>query len=145
MSIAQICAMDVASITHADSILWLWTTNHHTREAFAVLDAWGFEHKTILTWCKDRMGTGDWLRGQTEHCLLATRGKPTVQLISQGTSLHAPRRANSQKPEEFYALVEELCPAPRYCELFQRQPRAGWDGHGDEVPNISSAVAVGPS
>jgi N6-adenosine-specific RNA methylase IME4 len=27
--------------------------------------------------------TGDWLRGQTEHCLMATRGKPIVQLSNQ--------------------------------------------------------------
>jgi hypothetical protein len=34
-------------------------------DAFKVLEAWGCEHKTILTWVKDRIGTGDWLRGQT--------------------------------------------------------------------------------
>ena len=45
MSILQICSMGTAigAITHDDAILWLWTTNHHMREAFAVLDAWGFE------------------------------------------------------------------------------------------------------
>jgi ParB/RepB/Spo0J family partition protein len=42
MSIAQICAMPVASLAHDDGcILWLWTTNHFMREAFGVLDAWG--------------------------------------------------------------------------------------------------------
>lgn len=70
MSIAEICAESekVKALAHEDCILWLWTTNHHMREAFVVLDAWGFKHKTILTWAKDRFGTGDWLRGQTEHC-----------------------------------------------------------------------------
>ncbi len=133
MSIAQICAMDVRSIAHDDCLLWLWTTNHHMREAFEVLDAWGFQHKTILTWAKDRMGTGDWLRGQTEHCLMAVRGKPVVHLTNQTTLLNGPLRANSQKPEEFYAFVEGLCPAPRYAELFSRTPRPNWDGHGDEA------------
>jgi ParB/RepB/Spo0J family partition protein len=139
MSITQICALDVRSLAHEDSILWLWTTNHHIRQAFAVLEAWGFEHKTILTWAKSRAGTGDWLRGQTEHCLMATRGKPVVQLVNQTTLLHGPLRANSQKPEEFYALVESLCPAPRYCELFSRQQRERWDGHGDEAPPPSES------
>src|SRR5271166_2094153 len=60
MSIEQICKMgvDVGQIAHDDCVLWLWTTNHHMREAFKVLDAWDFEHKTILTWVKDRMGMG---------------------------------------------------------------------------------------
>jgi N6-adenosine-specific RNA methylase IME4/ParB-like chromosome segregation protein Spo0J len=134
MSIAQISALDSASIAHQDCILWLWTTNHHMREAFEVLDAWGFTQKTILTWLKDRMSTGDWLRGQSEHCLMAVRGKPVVHLTNQTTLLHGKVRRHSEKPEEFYALVERLCPAPRYAELFSRHKRKGWDGHGDEHP-----------
>jgi N6-adenosine-specific RNA methylase IME4 len=43
-------------------------------------------------------------------------------------------RAHSQKPDEFYELVEKLCPAPRYADLFARTTREGWDCHGDEVP-----------
>src|SRR5262249_50340626 len=108
MSIAAIAAVDVRSITAENSILWLWTTNHHIREAFTVLDAWGFEQKTVLVWAKDRMGCGDWLRGQTELCLFATRGKPIVTLTNQTTLLRAPVRAHSQKPIEFYNLVEGL-------------------------------------
>ncbi len=139
MSISQICALDVAGIAHDDCILWLWTTNHHMREAFAVLDAWGFTQKTILTWGKSKMSTGDWLRGKTEHCLMAVRGRPVVTLSNQTTLLHGPVRAHSQKPDEFYAMVESLCPAPDggRLEMFQREPRPGWIGHGDEAGNTS--------
>ena len=75
------------SLAHADCTLWLWTTNAHHRDAYAVLDAWGFEHKTTLTWFKDKMGVGHWLRGQTEHCLMAVRGHPLVELTNQTTAL----------------------------------------------------------
>jgi N6-adenosine-specific RNA methylase IME4 len=132
MSIAEIAAIDVASIAHQDCILWLWTTNFYMRDAFGIVEAWGFEQKTILTWVKDRFGFGDLLRGQTEHVLVATRGSPVFQLTNESTALFAPVRAHSQKPREFYQLVERLCPAPRYCELFQRRGRPNWDGHGDE-------------
>jgi N6-adenosine-specific RNA methylase IME4 len=107
------------------------------RHAFTVLDAWGFEAKTILTWVKNKFVRGDWLRGQTEHCIMATRGKPTVELTNQTTVLHGAVRANSQKPDEFYAMVEKLCPAPRYAELFARTERRKWDGHGDELARDS--------
>ncbi len=138
MSIDQICAVHVGPIAHADCIVWLWTTNFHMRAAFSVLDAWGFAPRTILTWVKDRMGTGDWLRGQSEHCLLAMRGKPIVHLTNQTTVLHAPARAHSQKPDEFYAVVESLCPAPRYATLFHRgATRPNWDGHGDEADDAT--------
>jgi N6-adenosine-specific RNA methylase IME4 len=135
MSIEAICAMDVKAIAHDDSILWLWATNHHMRETFSVLDAWGFQQKTILTWVKDKMGLGDWLRGQTEHCLMAVRGKPVVTLTNQTTALHGPMRAHSQKPDGFYAFVEGLCPAPRYAYLFSRyRHNERWDCHGDQAP-----------
>jgi N6-adenosine-specific RNA methylase IME4 len=143
MSIEAICAVGprVRAIAHDDCILWFWTTNRYMREAFIVLGTWGFEQKNILTWVKkDHIGRGDWLRGQTEHCLMAVRGKPVVELTNQTTVLYAtvPRDASgrpihSAKPDEFYAFVEGLCPAPRYAELFQRKPRERWDGHGDEV------------
>ena len=135
MSIAQIQAMKIGDIACEDCILWLWTTNHHMHEAFIVLDSWGFEHKTILTWAKDRMGTGDWLRGQTEHCLLAVRGKPIVTLTNQTTLLRGPLRKNSQKPDEFFPFIESLCPAPRFAYCFARSDfsRKLWDCHGDEI------------
>jgi N6-adenosine-specific RNA methylase IME4 len=135
MSIDQICALDVGGIAHRDCILWLWTTNHHMRQAFEALDAWGFTQKTILTWAKDRMGTGAWLRGQTERALMAFRGKPIVELKNQTTLLPGPLRKNSQKPAEFYDFIEGLCPAPRYAYLFSRyRHNEKWDCHGDEVP-----------
>jgi len=101
MPIEQICALPVAAIAHEDCILWLWTTNFYMRFAYQALDAWGFQERTILTWVKDRMGLGDWLRGQTEHCIMAVRGRPAVTLSNQTTVLHGKAREHSRKPEEF--------------------------------------------
>jgi N6-adenosine-specific RNA methylase IME4 len=42
---------------------------------------------------------------------------------------------HSLKPKEFYDLVESLCPAPRYADLFSRyRHNDKWDCHGDEAP-----------
>jgi N6-adenosine-specific RNA methylase IME4 len=132
MSITAICALPVQAIATEDAVLWLWTTNAHMRDSYAVLDAWGFESKTILTWGKQKFGVGNWLRGQTEHCHLAVRGKPTVQLTNQSTLLFADAGAHSAKPDAFYELVEALCPGSK-VELFQRTSRPGITGHGDEI------------
>lgn len=132
MTLDEIKALPVREMAADDSILWLWTTNAHLPVAFDVVRAWGFEYKTMLTWVKDRMGTGDWLRGQTEHCLMAIRGRPVVTLTNQTTVLFGPLREHSRKPEEFYALVESLCPGSK-VELFARTPRRGWVAHGDQV------------
>jgi len=126
MTVDEIKALPVAERAHPDGcVLWLWTTNAFMRQAFDILDAWGFENKTILTWVKDKMGTGDWLRGKTEHCLMAIKGKPIVTLTNQTTALFGPLREHSRKPDEFYALVDSLCPGNK-AEWFARTAREGW-------------------
>lgn len=137
MSIGEIGALKVPA--DENCILWLWTTNAFMRQAYQVLDAWGFRDKTILTWVKKRIGVGNWLRGQTEHCILAVKGKPIVRLTNQSTVLHAPSREHSRKPEEFYRLVEELCPARVRLELFAREARKGWTSAGAEVARFQAA------
>jgi N6-adenosine-specific RNA methylase IME4 len=132
MPIEDIKAMPVREIADENAVLWLWTTNAHLPVAFDVVTAWGFEYKTLLTWVKDRMGTGEWLRGQTEHCLLGARGKPVFLHGSDGTALEGARREHSRKPEEFYALVERICPGSR-VELFARTQREGWRAFGDQT------------
>lgn len=137
MDIEEIKAMPVAEIADENAILWLWTTNAHLRIAFDVIEAWGFEYKTLLTWVKDRMGTGEWLRGQTEHCMLAVRGKPVFLHGHHATALEAARREHSRKPEEFYALVEQTSPGGK-VELFCRQERDGWHSYGNETSKFLS-------
>ena len=132
MGIEEIMGLAASDIADEDAILWLWTTNAHLRVAFDVVKSWGFEYKTLLTWVKDRMGTGEWLRGQTEHCLLATRGKPVFIHGNHTTVLKALRREHSRKPEEFYILVEATCPGSK-VELFARQARAGWQAFGNQT------------
>ena len=132
MDIEEIKAMPVAEIADENAILWLWTTNAHLRVAFDVLEAWGFEYKTLLTWVKDRMGTGEWLRGQSEHCMLAVRGKPVFLHGNHATVLEAPRREHSRKPDEFYNLVEAACPGSR-VDLFCRERRTGWKVYGNST------------
>lgn len=136
MTIEQIRALPIRQLAHDDAVLWLWTTNAHLREAFTVVDAWGFEYKTLLTWVKDRIGLGDWLRGQTEHCLMAARGKPTVLISGQTTVLHGPLREHSRKPDEFFTLVESLCPGSK-VELFAREARRDWSAWGAETAVFS--------
>jgi len=125
-----------------DAVLWLWTTNAHLLDGSAakVLKAWGVEPKTMLTWAKPKMGTGDWLRGQTEHCILAVKGKPVVNLTNQTTLLSGEVREHSRKPEEFYRLAEKLCPAEPKLELNARTEHKGWVGFGPEAVDLAKTI-----
>lgn len=134
MSLDAIKALPVSELACEDSTLWLWTTNVHLPVAFGVVELWGFRYIHPLTWIKSNgPGVGDWLRGQTEHCLFAVRGRPAmVNHSAQGTWFAAPRRAHSEKPDEFYQIVESLCPGSK-LELYARRSRPGWVAYGDEV------------
>ncbi len=110
------------------------------RDAFSVVEAWGFRHRTILTWAKDRMGTGDWLRGQTEHCLMAVRGKPVVTLTNQTTLLQcADARAQPQARRVLRAGREPLPGAGRTAgsSCSRGEARPGWVAAGAEVGKFS--------
>jgi N6-adenosine-specific RNA methylase IME4/ParB-like chromosome segregation protein Spo0J len=129
MPIDKILALKIPA--EQDCVLFLWTTNTFMHEAFHALEAWNFIQKTILTWVKDRIGLGNWLRGQTEHCLLAIRGNPPVSLSNQSNMLYAPVREHSRKPQEFYSLVDSLCHGSK-LDMFSREKRDGWYQYGAE-------------
>ena len=115
---------------------FIWVRGLHV----PVLRAWGLEPKTGMTWPKDRVGRGYWLKGQTEHLVMAVRGKPVVTLTDQTTLLQGPftlvhKGIHSAKPKEAYTFIESLCPAPRYADLFSRyRHNDKWDCHGNEAP-----------
>ncbi len=129
MSISELMDMEIPA--EENSVLWLWTTNAFLHEAYHIIEEWNFTPKTVLTWVKDRMGMGDWLRGKTEHCILAIRGKPVINLTNQTTVLNAPLREHSRKPDEFYQMISDLCPG-RKIDIFSRESREGWDQWGCE-------------
>jgi N6-adenosine-specific RNA methylase IME4 len=138
MSIEEICELPVPKLAADDAILWLWVTNTHLLDGSAtqVLEAWGFEPKTMLTWAKPSIKAGHWLRGQTEHCIMAVRGKPVHRLTNESTLLTAPVREHSRKPDEFFERVESLCPGSK-VELFARERRDGWRCWGSETDKFS--------
>lgn len=138
MSVKDIIALPVTDIAEENAHLYLWTTNNYLEDAFSVMRAWGFKYKTTITWGKDRIGLGQYFRGQTEHCLFGVRGKLPYKIEDgkrqQGTTLIlAPRREHSQKPSEMRKMIEKVSYAPR-IELFARETFPGWDCWGNEAP-----------
>jgi N6-adenosine-specific RNA methylase IME4 len=141
MSYEELKVLPVPQIADADCILWLWTTNSHIHEALHLIEQWGFTYKTMATWIKNKMGMGYWLRGKTEHLLIAIKGKPdrtNFQKLSHTTELRGKVTKHSKKPVDAYIMIENLSPKP-WIELFARSfspmfpKRPGWDVWGNEV------------
>ncbi len=107
-----------------DCVLWLWTTHRFMRDSFYLLDEWGFREVSIITWDKEKIGIGRWLRSQSEFCIMAVKGKPKVRLTNQSTIIREKGREHSRKPEAFYKLVNELC-IGKVGECYSREKRPG--------------------
>lgn len=145
-----------------DAFLFLWYVTSMTDEARAVCRAWGFEPTGgELVWVKTtgggklvvdpldtrrppptalgghatklHFGMGRTVRNADERCLIARRGSIAVASRSVRSVFFAPRGRHSEKPERFYALVEQLAGGGPYVELFARKRRAGWRAFGDEL------------
>lgn len=132
-----------------DCAVYLWVTNPRIHLGFRILEGWGCEYKTMLTWVKTTAsakiatGMGFYYRGATEHVLLGTRGSYRVPpALRKPNVVLARRRAHSEKPQEFYDLVESTSPGQRRLDVFARQARAGWDVWGNEVESVD-LVGVG--
>lgn len=135
LTIEDICDLPVVDLAEPEgSHLYLWTTNLHLREAFTVMERWGFGYRSTLTWVKTgHLGLGTYFRTQTEHVLFGVKGSLPTLSRTQVTYFTAAKSGHSVKPAAFGDLVEACSPGPR-VELFARSPRLGWDswGHGYE-------------
>jgi N6-adenosine-specific RNA methylase IME4 len=121
-------------------LLFLWVPAPILREAFQVIDSWGFTYRTGAVWDKTKIGAGHWFRQQHEHLLLGRRGEfPTPpDSVRPASIIRAPRREHSRKPDEAYALVEAMYPDLPKIELFARFARKGWHAWGNEAPGAAA-------
>jgi N6-adenosine-specific RNA methylase IME4 len=141
MSIEEICALRVASLTAENCALFLWATWPNILDAFKVIEAWGFSYRTLgWEWIKAKesgfgfhFGMGYYTRSNPEPCLLAVKGRMNVAVHDISALIYTPVQEHSRKPDDQYRKIEALYPGRRYLELFARRRRPGWDVFGNEV------------
>ena len=156
MTIAEMAALPVASWAERDAALFLWGYQPMLREAFTLIDAWGFTYKTVAyVWVKitggqDRLfyaqddvrkGLGYHTRASTEQVWLATRGEG-YERLSKGEpqAVFAPLREHSRKPDEVAESTVRLVGDVPRLEMFARTRRAGWDCWGNETDKFAGVA-----
>ncbi len=132
MSLSEIKALPVNELLADNAHVWLWMTNAVLPFIPELMEAWGLQYRSIYTWCKPRLGLGNYLRNCTEQLILATKGKAPVLFKAQMNWGFMPVQDHSHKPEELYETIERCSPGP-YLEMFARQRHPGWYVWGREV------------
>jgi N6-adenosine-specific RNA methylase IME4 len=132
MSIDDICSMPILQLTEDAAHLHLWTTNAFLFESKRVMEAWGFEYKSVLIWVKPSMGIGNYWRLAHEFLLLGVRGKLPFNSHSEISWYSEKRSRHSSKPQAIIEKIENVSP-PAYLELFGRRTRPGWVVYGNQI------------
>jgi DNA adenine methylase len=159
MSVSEIAALPVGRVAAQDSVLFLWTTGPFLDVAIRVIEAWGFEYKTVgFIWVKTTADVGRLITGMGYHtrsgaefCLLAKKrsGLPRQSKAVRQVCV-APVAGHSKKPEEVRHRIEELYGPARRLELFARITAPGWESVGNEIDGrdirdaLSGLGRIGP-
>lgn len=149
MSLEDLKRLHVNKITDKNCILFMWATYPMYAEALEIIGKWGFKYKTIaFQWLKldpvaltPFFGLGRWTRGNTEPCLLATKGKPKRISADVFQLIQSSRHKHSRKPAEARKRIVQLMGDLPRIELFARKETLlfdadcfeGWDVWGNEV------------
>lgn len=141
MNTLDIQNLPISKISEKDSVLFLWATYPMLKDALAVIEAWGYTYKTIaFQWIKQNksgngffFGLGRWTRGNSECCLLATKGKPSRVSNKVSQLIVEPLSRHSEKPAIVRDKIKELMGDLPSIELFARKESDGWDAWGNEV------------
>ena len=118
MKLIDIKRLPVWELAAEDSVLAMWFTGTHTREAIELAEAWGFKVRTMkgFTWHKTNkhkgnsaIGMGHMTRGNSEDMLFAVKGKMLKRMNAGICQLQIfPRMEHSAKPPEFRDLLVQL-------------------------------------
>jgi len=148
MSIDEIGALPLQSISDKNCALFLWATFPYLDVQIKLFEHWGFKYKTVgFVWVKTNklnglpfFGVGYYTKSNAECCLLGIKGKmqPVTNRVS--SIIISPRHEHSKKPAQArLRIVQLLGDLPR-IELFARPPELlydvsyeGWDLWGYEV------------
>lgn len=140
MKTSDIAKLPIDRITDYENgtHMYMWVTNKFLPDGLWLLEQWGYEYITMITWIKDRFGLGQYYRGLTEHCLFASTPKRLPYKVADGkrqqgvTGFYEAKTTHSTKPKEMRDMIEKVSYGPR-IELFARNEFDGWDCWGNEV------------
>jgi N6-adenosine-specific RNA methylase IME4 len=147
MTLEDIAALPVGDLADQNCLLWMWATAPLLHEQIRIMAGWGFKFTTSGVWVKTTVtgklsfGTGYVLRNCHEPFLIGSRGEPSVNSRSVRSTILAPAREHSRKPDEAYAAAKALIPYGRAADVYSRETREGWESFGDQAGKFDEAAA----
>ena len=125
----DLMGLPMGNLAHQDGChFWIWAPWAAIRKGtiHRLLETWKLRWVGEFVWNNGASRTTEWLREESEVLILAVRGR--IRLMHNGFQqiLSFKRIENRRRPDDFYAIIEELGTGPR-AEIFGTVPRPGWE------------------
>ena len=140
LTLTELKALDVQSISNKNALLFLWTTGSHLDQSIERGQAWGFNYTTMaFVWDKDKArewvgNVGYYTMNPFECVLVFKRGKrPDNRGKTPSSRILEKRQAHSKKPDAVRSAIFSMYPTAKRIELFARQETPAWDVWGNEA------------
>jgi len=132
MALDEITAIEIPAAD--DCHLFVWTTQKYLPPALDIVKQWGFKYVLTFVWHKNGGFQPFGLpMYNCEFVIYARKGAPQFfDFTDFKTCFEAPRRAHSEKPEEFYSLIRRVTRGRR-LDMFNRRAIDGFIGWGNEA------------
>lgn len=132
----------VKGVLAPNAAVFLWVLDDTLDHATSILEAWGTARaRPTLIWDKTKaFSEGSVGRYRHEYLCVGLRGDAAPVWLPESI-ISVPRHGlvHSQKPAEFYKIIEKMFPSFRQrLELFARREQPGWDGWGNQYPGANS-------
>ena len=116
--------------------------------AFPIIKAWGLSTKHFSFGTRLKHNVGHYNSVRAELLLICTRGSclpDTGKLIVSVQTIERSAK-RSEKPEEFYDIIDAMYDHGRKLELFSRdKSRPGWDATATESDDQPQVTLVRPA
>ncbi|KAL4487546.1 hypothetical protein ABPG72_017335 [Tetrahymena utriculariae] len=127
-----------------DGFIFVWAINAKYRFTIKMIENWGYKLVDEITWVKKTVngkiakGHGFYLQHAKESCLIGVKGDVDNGRFKKNIAsdvIFSERRGQSQKPEEIYQYINQLCPNGNYLEIFARRNNLhdNWVSIGNEL------------
>lgn len=137
--VSEMAAWDIAAISAADCLLFMWSSSPHLDQAIGLGKAWGFQWATVaFVWDKQSVNPGYYTMSQCELCLVFKRGKIPQPRGARNVRqlVQSKRTRHSEKPDVVRERIAAMFPHQRKIELFARKRSPGWDVWGLESEKL---------
>ncbi|MCH8067801.1 MAG: hypothetical protein IID16_00810 [Candidatus Marinimicrobia bacterium] len=131
MTIEEISAIELPAKENAH--IFMWTTHKFLPLSFAIFKEWGVKYVLTMVWHKPG-GFQPYNLPQynNEFCLYGRIGSPKFIDTKQFNTCNSwPRGRHSEKPIEFYELINRVCGGEK-IDIFNRREIEGFNTWGNE-------------